>query len=120
VKTQPLVSDPVSTRCLTPAHRDTNYICVKCEQPTAHWRVFHARYGEESQPICALCFFKTSDWVGENRQRFDLVVKAVGLRRKVSLQRDELGDLVSGKDADDVLGAIVLHDRFQSLTQRAE
>lgn len=102
----------LSTRCLTPAHHDTNYVCSQCQQPTAHWRVQHARYGDESQPICALCFLDTSGWVEAHKEQFDLVVNAIGLRRKKALSRSATGGLTTHKDADDVLGAIVLHDRF--------
>lgn len=106
----------LSTRSLKPTTtRDAPAHCVSCQQPQAYWRVQHARYGAEAQPICALCFLRTSGWLETHKEQFDLVVNVIGLRRNKALERDEAGGLVHPKDADDVLGAVVLHDRLDAI-----
>lgn len=109
------MTDIPTTRCLVPAYRDDVHICLKCQQPRAVWSVRHPLYGDEAQPICALCFIYTSGWFEQNQTRLRLVVNAIGLRRNKALERDATGRLVSSKDADDVLGAIVLHDRVDAV-----
>jgi hypothetical protein len=72
--------------------------------------------------ICALCFLYTSGWLVKERiRRVEQVAQVIGLKRNQSLQYvlDARGDklwpprLAVLKDADDVLGAITLHDRFE-------
>lgn len=104
-----------STRNMVPVYRNDPHVCIKCQQPRAHWSVRHPSYGSEAQPLCALCFFNTSGWLEPNRAQFNLVVNALGLRRNRALERNAAGQLVLPKDADDVLGAIVLHDRVDAV-----
>jgi hypothetical protein len=101
--------------------------CVVCSHTRAHWRVKHARYGTSDADICALCFLYTSGWLVQERvRRVEQVAQAIGLKRQKPLEYvlGERGDKVwpprlsTVKDADDVLGAIVLHDRFESLMSR--
>jgi hypothetical protein len=117
-----------STRVLRPIPVGTNMNCVTCCQPVAHWRIKHARYGEEEASICALCFLYTSGWLVKERvRRVEQVAQVIELKRNQPLQYvlGERGDrlwpprLVQVKDADDVLGALTLHDRFEMvLSQR--
>lgn len=119
---------PVQTTrgVLWPRPAGVNMNCVTCCQPVAHWRIKHARYGGEAD-ICALCFLYTSGWLVKERvRRVEQVVQVIGLKRNQPLQYvvGEHGDklwpprLAILKDADDVLGAIALHDRFEFVMSR--
>lgn len=105
----------------------SNMNCVVCAQTCAHWRIRHERYGAADADICALCFLYTSGWlVRERVRRVEQVAQAIGLKRKKPLEfvLGEHGDRVwpprlsTVKDADDVLGAIALHDRFEFVVSR--
>lgn len=109
--TQPAVT---STRCLKPTHAAVLLVCSGCNQPQAHWTVRHPRYGTEEQNICALCFFKTSGWADGNKERLRLVINALSMRAK-SLIETNNNLPVQVKDADNILGAIALHERFEAL-----
>ena len=118
----------LTTRVLRPHSSGVKATCVTCCQPVARWRIKHPRYGGDETDICALCFIYTSGWlVRERVRRLEQVVQVIGLKRKQPLQcvLGEHGDklwpprLSVVGDADDVLGAIALHDRFEFvLSQR--
>ena len=99
--------------------------CVVCAEPVARWRFKHPRYGSEEVDLCSLCFLYKSGWlVAERVRRVEQVAQVIGRRRgemakqlefAMNLQGDRQWPprLVNVKDADDVLGAITLHDRFE-------
>ena len=103
-----------TTRCLKPTHAAVLLVCSGCNKPQAHWTVRHPRYGEEEQNICALCFFKTSGWADGNKERLRLVINAISMRSN-SLVETNNNLPVHVKDADNILGAIALHERFEAL-----
>ena len=111
-----------STRVLRPHSQGAKASCVTCCQPVARWRIKHPRYGSDEVDICALCFLYTSGWLVKERvRRVEQVVQAISLKRNRTLQYvlgvngDKLWPprLSAVSDADDVLGAIALHDRFE-------
>jgi hypothetical protein len=92
----------------------------------ARWRFQHPRYGPEEVDLCSLCFLYKSGWlVAERVRRVEQVATVIGRKREREQARqlefamNPQGDrqwpprLVNVKDADDVLGAITLHDRFE-------
>lgn len=116
-----------STQALHPHPVGSSRHCIECSEAVAHWWINHPRYGAESVDICALCFLYTSGWLLRERVlRVDQVARVIGLKRQKLLEfvKGENGDrqwpprLVHVKDADDVLGAITLHDRFESVMRR--
>lgn len=116
-----------STRTLRPHTFGLTKLCGVCSKPQAHWAVQHPRYGAEVMDICALCFLYESGWLVADRvQRVEQVSKVIGLKRGVALSYvlGEQGDkvwpprLAKVEDADAVLGALTLHDRFEVLTSR--
>lgn len=116
-----------STRSLRPHTFGLTKTCCVCSKAQAHWSVQHPRYGREAEDICALCFLYESGWLVRERQpRVDQVVKVIGLKRGTPLEcvLGEHGDkswpprLAKVEDADSVLGAITLHDRFEVLSSR--
>lgn len=123
-------SAPVlSTRVLRPHPVGVTADCVTCHRPRAHWRVQHPRYGAEVVDVCALCFLYESGWlVPERVRRVTQVIQVIGLKRQkplecaVGTRGDKMWPprLEHIKDADDVLGAIVLHDRFEVVMNRQE
>ncbi len=99
-----------STFVLAP-NRAAPLVCYVCAHERARWRVRHARYGGTVQDLCALCFMYESGWLTPvNQARVARVSTALSLRRNKVLEHVN-GRLVQSTDADDVLGAIVLHDR---------
>lgn len=111
-----------STRVLRPHAVSVRATCVTCCQPVARWRIKHPRYGADEVDLCALCFLYTSGWLVKERvRRVEQVAQVIGLKRQRPLQYvlGENGDrlwpprLSVVGDADDVLGAIALHDRFE-------
>ena len=117
----PVVEPPTSkasTLILKPLHQSVTEVCSSCAEKSAHWMVKHPSYGSASTPLCALCFFRNSGWMATGREQFEVVVAAIGKRRQTPMERDVMGMLVNLKDADDVLGAIVLNDRVASFQQR--
>lgn len=110
-----------TTRVLRPHAFGLNKTCCVCAQAQAHWSIQHARYGTALEDICALCFLYESGWlVRQREQRVEQVIKAIALKRGAVLpQKGEQKRLVLVTDADSVLGAIVLHDRFELVTRRA-
>lgn len=121
---KPVVS---TTRVLRPHVMGLTKTCCVCAKPQAHWTIEHARYGSEIEDICALCFLYESGWlVRERVQRVEQVAKAISLKRGATLEYvlTETGDkawpprLLKIADADAVLGAITLHDRFEGITNR--
>jgi hypothetical protein len=118
-----------STRVLKPHTFGLTKVCSACAQPVAHWHIRHPRYGVEDVDICALCFIYGSGWlVRERVRRLDMVIKAISLKRGKVLEQESgpNGDkswppkLVKVEDADSVLGAIVLYDRYEGLQRRSE
>lgn len=116
-----------TTRVLRPHTFGVTKMCCVCGKPQAHWSVEHARYGTEKEDICALCFLYDSGWLVADRvQRVEQVSKVIGLKRGTPLEYvlGERGDkvwpprLLKVEDADSVLGAITLHDRFEVLSSR--
>lgn len=104
-----------STRVLRPLG-PTTLTCVGCKKLTAKWFIVHPRYGQEN--ICSLCFFYDSGWLEapESKVSLERVANVIALRHGKSLARED-GKLTA-RDADDVLGAITLHERFSIITQR--
>jgi len=123
METTPVVPDVAekpkvtSTHALRPLGPTSNQHCVVCKQQTAHWSIMHARYGQEN--ICALCFLYDSGWLDspETKAAVSRVANVLGLKRGKVLERVE-GRFVQVRDADDVLGAITLHERFESITRK--
>lgn len=116
-----------STRVLRPHTFGVTKMCCTCHEAVAHWNITHPRYGTEATDICAPCFLYTSGWlVPERFTRVEQIIKVIGLKRGKALEYvlGEHGDkvwpprLAKVADADSVLGAIVLHDRFEALTSR--
>ena len=116
-----------STRSLRPHTFGLTKVCCDCRKPVAHWKIQHPRYGTEETDICALCFLYNSGWLVQERQaRVEQVIKVIGLKRGKPLEYvlGEHGDrawplrLVQVHDADSVLGAITLHDRFEMMTHK--
>lgn len=105
-----------STHALRPLGPVSNLLCTVCKEPCARWSIMHARYGQEN--ICALCFLYDSGWLEapESKAALQRVANVLGLKRGKSLERVE-GRLTKVADADDVLGAITLHERFALLTR---
>lgn len=114
-KSKPIVT---STTVLRPHHSGTSFHCVTCAKPVAHWSIRHQRYGGEAASICALCFLYTSGWLVEGRvRRVQMVTQALALRKGKVLEFEKDSrppKLVHVSDADDVLGAITLHDRVEA------
>lgn len=102
---------PLTPTGLRPTDATTFFHCSVCAQPVARWSILRT-----NKHICALCFFNTTDWVREHWERFDAVIRAISFRRNQVIPRTEKGGLVEVKDADNVLGAIVLHDLFDKVT----
>jgi len=111
VTERPKVTSLSVLRPLGPTHA----VCVVCKENRARWCIVHARYGQES--ICSLCFLQDSGWFdsAESKQAIYRVTAAIGLKRNKVLERVE-GRFVRCEDADDVLGAVVLHARWIRVT----
>ena len=107
----------LNTHVLRPLGPTASFHCAVCKQPTAHWSITHARYGQEN--ICALCFLYDSGWLDspETKVAVARVTNVLGLKRGKPLERVE-GRFIRVQDADDVLGAITLHERFESITRK--
>jgi predicted RNA-binding Zn-ribbon protein involved in translation (DUF1610 family) len=106
-----------STGSLRPLGTTAHLVCCVCGQQTARWLIMHARYGEAY--ICSLCFLYDSGWLDTSKAKAAVtrVINVLGLRRGKALECAE-SRLVRTEDADDVLGAVVLHARYAALIGR--
>jgi hypothetical protein len=107
-----------SLSCLKPLASQADALsCYACALARAKWTIRHPRYGVSPVPLCALCFLQTSGWVQPNEARLQDVLGAQALRKRRAIPTVD-GIPSDVKDADNVLGSLVLHDRFQALNQR--
>lgn len=106
-----------STRVLRPLG-PTVVTCSVCKEPRARWVIVHPRYGSDAS-ICSFCFLYDSGWLdrAEAKSAVTRLSNVIGLKRGKVLQMRE-GRLSRIEDANDVLGAVALHERFEFVTRR--
>jgi len=74
--------------------------------------------GEDRIYVCSLCLMYGTRWGRTLRPSIEEAVRSVESSRDVEFDKDEGGRLIVAKDGDDVLGVIVLSDRFAFIQSR--
>lgn len=73
---------------------------------------------ENKMYLCALCLLYDSAWGRQARESIEEAVRQVEATREKEFESDDSNRLVVPKDADDVLGVIVLSRRAAAMRAR--
>ena len=65
--------------------------------------------------LCALCVLYDSEWGRKARAPIEEVVRQVEAAREKEFESDGSNRLINSKDADDVLGVVVLSQRASAM-----
>ncbi len=112
-------ASPSQFRPLPQALRGTG--CCSCNQLRSSWWVdmFDPVSKENKVYVCALCLLYKTEWGRKARATIEEVVRRVERSRSAEFETDESNQLVRARDADDILGVIVLSHRAASIRARS-
>ena len=116
---KPLLIDSRFLRPLPQSMWDT--ACVKCDKRQAKWAFTPDDEDlppSEDYPMCSLCWLYESDWGKERRSDIDAMILDVQKVKGKIFQRAKGNKLWSCKDADSILGAIVMTSRMFEIQAR--
>lgn len=92
--------------------------CVKCNKLQSKWCLDIPN--SEITTVCALCVLYEYPWGLRHREQIDEFVSEVEATRGTVLEKSEDGRITSIKDADGIVGAIVLTSRLFHIRDRVE
>jgi hypothetical protein len=112
-------ASPSQFRPLPQALRGTS--CFSCNQLRSSWWVeaFEPVNQENKVYVCSLCLLYKTEWGRGARSTIEEVVRRVERSRNVEFETDDSNRLVRPRDADDILGVIVLSHRAAGLRARS-
>lgn len=116
--TKPLIVDSRFLRPLPQAMWDT--ACSKCDKRQAKWEFIPSDNPPPSggYPMCSLCWLYESEWGKARRQDIDAMIRDVEKSKGQIFQRAKGNKLWACKDADPILGAIVMTSRMFEIQGR--
>ncbi len=86
------------------------HACLKCGKCTSVWSL--PTKAEETLTICSMCvLYDQATWCDSAKE----MITQIEVSRGRMFERDQAARLVKPKDADDVVGALVLLARVSSL-----
>lgn len=111
-------ASPARIRPLPTVLRGT--ACHSCKRPQASWwlDVFEPVERDTKVYACSLCLLYETEWGKRDRSKIEEVVRRVESVRDVEFESDDSNRLVNPKDADDILGVVVLSHRASVLRER--
>jgi len=116
---KPLIVDSQYLRPLPKAMWDT--ACERCDKRQAKWSFLPSEAAPPSgdYPMCSLCWLYESEWGKGRREDLDKMILDVQRAKGRIFQRAKGNKLWSCKDADVILGAIVMTSRIFEIQARA-
>lgn len=85
--------------------------CCICERAQSRWFIDWDTEDDDKAYLCALCILYSTEWGKSVRAPIEEVIMAVQKERNALFEKDGSNRLILSKDADDVLGVIVLAGR---------
>jgi hypothetical protein len=112
---KPLYVDSRFLRPLPQAMWDT--ACSKCDKRQSRWDFVPTDNPPPSGgfPLCTLCWLYESEWGKERREQIDAMIRDVEKTSGKIFQRAKGNRLWACKDADPILGSIVMTSRMFEL-----
>lgn len=111
----------VSGRFLRPLPQSMwDSACEKCDKRQAKWAFTPADAppGAGDYPLCSLCWLYESEWGKQRRDQIDAMIRDVEKTHDKIFQRAKGKKLWSCKDADSILGAIVMTSKMFEIQAR--
>jgi hypothetical protein len=90
-------------------------VCDSCNKGQASWIAEIPREDEDRIYICSLCVLYKTDWGGKAHERVEVTKGAIERSRGSAFELDAHKRLAHARDADDVLGAIAMALRIESV-----
>lgn len=117
--TKPLFVDSRFLRPLAQSMWDC--ACSSCDKRQSKWDFIPVDNPPPSGgfPMCSLCWLYDSEWGKTRRTEVDVMIKDVEKSRGKAFQRAKGGKLWACKDADGILGAVVMTSRIFEIQDRA-
>lgn len=81
--------------------------CIVCDKPQARWEV---RSGSAPAFLCGLCVLHETKWGKENQSLLNSVAGQIELHGNRKFERNPEGNLIHCKEADDLMGVVMLMD----------
>ena len=106
-----LVARDVEPRVLKPLPVPLRGIaCCMCERLQSSWQTEWPTDDDNKVYLCSLCILYATDWGVSVRAEVEFVVMTIQKTRE-PFEKDASNRLIRSKDADDVLGVVVLSSR---------
>lgn len=93
--------------------------CGQCDKPQAVWALVHAtQTGDETPFVCSLCMLYKSRWSTDARESIDALIAEVEWVRQPFERSSLTGELVSCRDADRIMFAVVAENYMTAAKER--
>ena len=100
---------------LPPAERGLT--CSVCDKPQSVWQMASQ---PELTPVCSICVLYKVPWKGKSGEDIELFIRSVEDRTDMLFERDSSGNLLSCKDADRLVGSLVLVEKMIGMAKKAQ
>lgn len=112
----PLEVDPACLHPLPQAMWDIS--CHICDKRQARWEYHSEPHAQKKgEPVCAVCWLYDSIWGEGKKSDIDVFIRAVETEASTRFERVD-GRLSMCRDADRILGAIVLTSKMFAIQRR--
>lgn len=85
--------------------------CARCDKPQSSWWADLQNEDEDKTYVCSICMIYDTKWGREHREDVEEVVMTIQKARDCLFDKNDSNQLLNARDADDVLGVVVLADR---------
>jgi len=94
--------------------------CARCDKNQSSWWADLEHEGEDKAYVCSLCMMYNTAWGRTARASVEEVVREIEKSRDREFDKDPSNQLLKVRDADDVMGVVVLADRVTGVRRTAE
>ena len=85
--------------------------CCMCERTQSSWQTDWVTEDDDKVYLCSLCVLYETDWGRLERASIEAVIMRMQKARNTTFEKDPSNRLTLSRDADDVLGVVVLASR---------